>query len=582
MRLPELNELSTSREMVDVFGGYNHNLRIGEGEFYDMQNLTSDGYPVLSVRKKRGIVKKINNYSGIISKGKLAYLDGTSFVYGKKVHLMPELKPGDKTLIPFGAYIIILPDKIQYNTQDGTWEKLDARFESSGKVTFEMCNVESVTYNYVASATAPPDPENGQYWLDLSTSPHSIKVYSTSTSQWASVATAYVKISNTGIDEHFELYDGIKISGCTATGTEDLNGSAVVWAKGQDYIVVIGVIPDVVTQDDVIIVERTMPEMEYITESENRLWGCHYGIVDGEPVNELYACKLGDAKNWNCFMNTSQDSYVVSVGTDGAFTGAVTHLGYPLFFKENCIHKVYGNYPANYQVQTTNCRGVQEGSSKSLAMVNEILYYKSTVDVCAYDGSLPTSVSSALGTERYTDAVAGSNGSKYYISMKDTAGKWNMFAYDTSRRVWHREDDTQAKAFCCLGTDLYFVDAGNILTTVSGALGDGIIGAEGKLEGDLKWYAETGVIGYSNPDNKYISKLNIRMTLDLGSTVDLYIQYDSSGNWEHKWSMNGVGTKSFMIPIIPRRCDHLRIKLVGKGDCKIFSVSKVLESGSDM
>ena len=39
MKLPELIELSTSREMVDVFGGYNHNLRIGEGEFYDMTNL---------------------------------------------------------------------------------------------------------------------------------------------------------------------------------------------------------------------------------------------------------------------------------------------------------------------------------------------------------------------------------------------------------------------------------------------------------------------------------------------------------------------------------------------------------------
>ena len=41
MLLPTLDELGASREMTDVFLGYNHNLRIGAGEFYDMKNLTS-------------------------------------------------------------------------------------------------------------------------------------------------------------------------------------------------------------------------------------------------------------------------------------------------------------------------------------------------------------------------------------------------------------------------------------------------------------------------------------------------------------------------------------------------------------
>ena len=56
-------------------------------------------------------------------------------------------------------------------------------------------------------------------------------------------------------------------------------------------------------------------------------------------VNELYACKLGDFKNWNCFLGISTDSYVASVGTDGPWTGAVTYLGNPIFFKETCLHK---------------------------------------------------------------------------------------------------------------------------------------------------------------------------------------------------------------------------------------------------
>ena len=42
MFLPNLTELATHKDTVDVFAGYNHNLRIGDGEFYDMKNLTSD------------------------------------------------------------------------------------------------------------------------------------------------------------------------------------------------------------------------------------------------------------------------------------------------------------------------------------------------------------------------------------------------------------------------------------------------------------------------------------------------------------------------------------------------------------
>ena len=574
MKLPELYELSTSRDVVEIFGGYNHNLRISNSEFYDMKNLTSDAYPVLSTRGKRGIVKQLESCNGIAAKGKLAYIEGKKLVYGEYVHEIPELTDGKKQLVSFGAYLIIFPDGIQYNTQNNKWEYLKAHYESTGEVKFEMCNMESSAYDYTADITAPGDPANGQYWLDTSTTPNSLKMYSSTSQMWVSVPTSYVKISALGIDSQFEIYDGVKISGCTAPGTSDLNNTMVIWDKGEGYITVIGVIDHMVTQEDAITVDREIPTMEFVTESENRLWGCHYGIVDGKPVNEIYACKLGDAKNWNCFMQIASDSYVVSLGSDGVFTGAITHLGHPLFFKENCIHKIYGNMPSNYQVSTTNCRGVQRDSEKSLAIVNEVLFYKSATDVCAYDGSLPTTVSGNLGSEIYSEAVAGTIGGKYYISMKDNSGEWHLFVFDTIKNMWHREDNTHVKAFCSLGTDLYCLTNDNVLMTTTGT-------GEAQ-EGKIKWYAETGSIGYSYPDNKYLSKLNVRMNLNIDSSVALYIQYDSFGEWERKWTMNGVGTRSFTIPIIPKRCDHFKMRFEGEGDCKIFSITKVLEIGSDV
>ena len=74
MKLPQLSALSTSRDLVDVFGGYNHNLRINEGEFYDMKNLTSAYYPILAPRRKRGVfANTASNPLGLIEKDALCY-----------------------------------------------------------------------------------------------------------------------------------------------------------------------------------------------------------------------------------------------------------------------------------------------------------------------------------------------------------------------------------------------------------------------------------------------------------------------------------------------------------------------------
>ena len=318
-----------------------------------------------------------------------------------------------------------------------------------------------------------------------------------------------------------------------------------------------------------------MPDLDYVTEAENRLWGCKYGLVDGETVNEIYCCALGDFKNWNQFMGLSTDSYAASVGTDGPWTGAITHLGYPIFFKENFLHKVYISSSGAHRIADTACRGVQSGSSRSLCVVNETLYYKSRTDICAYDGSLPVSVSSAMGTERYSEAAAGASGDKYYISMKDKAGKWHLFVLDTAKGFWHREDATHALCFARCDDELYYIDAETKKLMA-------VNGTDGIKETAVEWSATTGLMGYNYVEHKYVSRFNIRMKLPEGSKADMYLEYDSDGIWHHAGHMDGVGTKTFMLPVRPRRCDHFRFKIEGSGDVKIYSLAKIHETGSDV
>jgi hypothetical protein len=84
------------------------------------------------------------------------------------------------------------------------------------------------------------------------------------------------------------------------------------------------------------------------------------------------------------------------------------------------------------------------------------------------------------------------------------------------------------------------------------------------------------------PDMKYISRVTIRMSMALGTRVRFLIQYDSMGGWEHLCTMTGTNLRSFSIPIRPRRCDHLRLRIEGEGNANIYSICKTIEQGSDV
>lgn len=588
---PTVQAQTAQRRVTDVFAGYNHNLRINEGEFYDEENLCSDDYPLLSTRRHRGVYAAPVAAQGLIAKDALCYVDGTEFVINEKrieMGLSTEAEMCPKSLVSMGAYVIILPDRKYINTADlSDFGSIEASYTSVSDVTFNLCTVDGARLDVIAGAAAPENPKNGEYWLDTSATPHTLKVYSETSAMWMSVVTTYVKISATGIGTQFEQYDGVTISGIVKSGVKDLNGSAIIWAKDENYIVVVGILDTEITQtaeEGAVTIARKMPEMDFVIESGNRLWGCKYGMVDGKTVNEIYASKLGDFRNWNCFMGISTDSYAASCGTDGQWTGAITHLGYPLFFKETCLHKVYGTAPSSYQIQTTACRGVQKGSGKSLAIVNEVLYYKSRGGACAYDGSLPTEISDAFGGVLYSDAVGGGHRNKYYLSMKDSGGIWHLFVYDARLGVWHREDNTHANAWCSCRDEMYYIDAadGKIRTV----LGSGQTETE-----KIQWRAETGLFvsalsSAKYPDyaagKKYVGRLMLRMTLDPGATMQAYVEYDSSGVWEQLWSMTGKTLQTFTFPVRPRRCDHFRLRLVGQGGAKLYSLTKTLEKGSDL
>lgn len=666
MRLPRLNSIPASRQVLEVFGGLNQNLRVGDGEWSDMDNMSLQHYPVISPRRP-GYEGKIpsdkytkilgavsNNGLCLVMQRKEKENDIGVFVLpnGKEVPSLT-LDTKDKTLVSMGAYVIVLPDKIWVNVAAGlifNGDDIDAKRELFAKmdVAWDVSTINgawdpeeepeykpSVTHGLSACDAEGNDlvihrvrPEsdipNGYLWADLEQNPPMLLKWYESLRMWRE-EQPYVKLriprkeDDNGNELLIPVYTGDALT--AEEYWQNMNGfcwikkdpivqkavrtEADMTKKEKDngevpYIVLPGmfVSPDSKEGDMIGLsglyeVKRTMPEMDFVIESGNRMWGCKYGKTENGFVNEIYASKLGDPINWHCYAGVATDSYFVQIGDDGEFTGAVNYLGRPVFFKENRVIEIYGAYPAQYRVQSVAADGVKKGCSGSAVAVNNVLYYLSPNGVCAYDGSMPKIVSYALGQTVLSNAMAAANASKYYLQATEGDDRKVLYIYDAAKGLWLRQGPYPYDRLLSVpGTVLSIGNAGDVMGIYSVEPVDSLQGKldefanlelpELEAEGPVSWLVESGDIGLNLPDSKYLSRLTVRMSLGENSQVTIYVKYDFEEEWIHLTTIPQTTLRSFDIPIRPKRCDTMRLRIEGIGDAKIYSLTKTVEQGGTM
>ena len=508
------------------FGGYDHRPGAGEGTLWDMENLTSDLFPLLSARRPRWLVETLDKPNGLYARDGLYWVDGTGFYAdGEK---KGDVVDSRKQFAGLGAYLIILPDRVYYNRLTGEFGSLEASWTGTAKIQDGTYAGEKAGANTIQADGA----------------------------DWASI---------------FKVGDAVTISGCMVH--ESNNQTLVIREIDEDSLrfyensFTIGEGGDT---ESALELKREMPEMDFICENENRLWGC--------KGDSIYASKLGDPFNWNVFDGLATDSFAVDVGSAGDFTACCSYLGYPVFFKEEHIYKVYGDRPANFQVMSSASLGVEEGSHGSLAIAGEVLYYLSRVGIVAYSGGIPQSVAAPFGTERYRNGVAGSDGVKYYVSLEKAGGGRALFVYDTQKGMWHREDSLEAVGWGW-NSELYVLSADGRLW-LSGSARTVPEGAES--EGVVESMAEFGDFTEGDANKKGTAKLQVRMELDAGASVTIEMQFDSDGVWRRVTSLSSTVKRSFYLPIIPRRADHFRIRFRGSGGWRLYSLVRESYSGSEL
>lgn len=576
---PYLQQRGRNRSITTDFRGLNLSQGIGDGEWAWMQNMDTREYPAVARRQKRVHVATLNKPNGLCATDRLCFVDGVKFYYNGFYY--GDVEDSEKTLVPMGAKIAIFPDKKLFDTTTFSFTDMEQKNVSSGTVRVTLAKGDGTPYGeYTEGGTAPENPENGQLWLDTSGDAPVMKTWSEAQGLWVAEATTYVLVSATGLGQGLKALDGVTVSGLEESG---LNGDWILTDAGPDYILFTGILQKALTQTGEVRVERTCPEMDFVVEKDNRLWGC------SSADHEIYCCKLGDPTNWRAYQGVATDSYAVTVGTPGPFTGAAVSGSAVIFFKENCLHRVYGTQPSNFTVYVDNLRGVQQGCHKSAVRVNEYLYYKSVFDVCVYADSEVAGISAALGTESYKNAVAGVCGNRLYLSMEDQEGAWQLLVYDTAAGVWTREDGTHALGFASCLTETFMLRAdGELYALLPGEYNkdffmvgsDYTVYAQEETDEEVSWELRTGEILRELPDHKYIGKIQLYLELDPGARAEVALRRDG-GAWETVQELSGGDQRRCTLPIYPRRCDRMEIRLTGVGHVRLVNWSKYVGYGSE-
>ncbi|MBR5572133.1 MAG: hypothetical protein IKV99_05770 [Oscillospiraceae bacterium] len=516
------------RTAVRAFGGLDRRAGAALGTFEEMENMTGEAYPALRARAKRSTVATLSGHGGGMAvKDALLYVDGTHlYCNGIKTNLT--LTEGDKQLISMGAYLLIWPDKCYLNTAD---------LRDCGSIESAVTTEGSVRLVPVAAE----EDEEGQ--------------------------TSHMALECGGIGVGFSAGEGVYLSGLGAVVPD---GTYQLLACEADRIVIPLPLTQEHTVDAPVTVRRFVPEMDFVCECGNRLWGCKYGVVNGETVNAVYGSALGDFRSWNSFQGLASDSYAASRGSDGVFTAACPYLGSVLFFKEHCIERLYIAQNGAHQIVTLECDGVAAGSHRSLAMCAGVLYYHGSGGVYAFDGSLPRCVSEALGDFRGTGGVGGALDEVYYLSVVSAQGARTLLTLDTRRGLWHRQDDLAAVQFARRGGEL-FAMTDSAIVAMKGTVGN-------REVGDVVWSAQTTPIGIGTVGERYLSRVEVELETALGAAAAVAVSYDGGQTWHHCGTVEGRGClRRATVAVRAVRAAHLKLRILGVGPCTVHALHAVYE-----
>ena len=597
-KLPGMPYLASIRKYKQVqFGGLRHNVNCADGEIYDMENMSMDSYPYLTVREQRG------NYLPASTEATKIYADNgemlivaPSGITYNGIHIADTVSPETAELVRFGDRVVLMPDKKVINLKYkliGFYEQVADLPETAelydGAAVRNLMSGEVHLYVWDGDAWV----DNGKLVTDMDAVVENEAAVFMDGTLYDEKATANtIKLTNVSAYELTEVMgfregDAVTVTGCTKLtsnnktpvlrqieGVDKNNMELGVYLRFSDFCFTMPENADGTTATEYtessITIERKAPELDLIFEHENRLWGA--------KGKEIFASKLGDPFNWNCFEGLSTDSYYLQTQDKGELTAGIS-FGYPRFFREDSMTTVYGSMPSAFQTKNTELAGVKSGEKNSLERMGGLLFWLSAGGVVIFDGSKTYLQEQVFGDWQISKVISKAGGRKLYMAadlgkhpLADGERLTAVFCYDAQSGLWTKETDPGIKSMTYMEGTVYALTSDRIITM------NGLCGKEAAEIG-ISSYVEFGDFTDGDLNRKAVNRVQLRMELEEGAWVNIFIRYDGD-DWTRLQYLEAGEKRSVYIPVIPRRCDHYRIRIEGGGKWTLYSMARELYIGS--
>lgn len=525
MILPDWPMVRITRRKETVQGrGINYSDNYQDGDLAGSENLSVRRWPYLATRNGRKRVEDIQGVTALTNWNGLVAVIGTDLYYkGEKVELPEgvEMTAGAKQFAAVNTKLVIWPDKVylDMSTEPSSVKPLGAKLTATGATVA----VEEVT-------------KDGK----------------------VSMNTTITFTTDKNLKTLFNPGDGVELAGFE---NEANNRSLIIKTVKAKKITVDSGAFENETRSGTVTMERKIPEMDFVCESGNRLWG----VSNADKT--IYSSSLGDPTNFYVFQGISTDSYALPVASAGDFTGCCKLSSSVLFWKEQTLHKVLGSYPAEYVMYTYDMEGVRAGCEKSLTIINDALFYVGLHGVFTYAGGTPADISAVFGEHLLTEAVGGTDGEKYYLSCLDD-GEEVLYVFSPNNGVWLREDSFRATDITRDGEDVYLLRKdGSVWLADSRA-----------PDPQVDWSLEYKPYFETIEGRKRVSRLLVRLEMPLGAWLRVEVSTDDEP-WKEAGLIKGPRADTVPLQIQPRRGDQYKVRLRGHGPCVIKGVLREFLQG---
>lgn len=575
---PKYND-GTQTVMQTKFGGFNRHDSASDGEIYDMLNMTSDSYPVMSTREHRYEIAEL--YGPVTNERIIASFDvadtpfflcaiGTS-TDDEELTAVALVKDGSGNDM---YHMVLFRDNRGFSRQN-----VSATAYNDRLIVYYDGKMSEVYFDREAKKIVSKRADFSLYWDEGVAIWHNTALTTTYIQIQLSyegdisvaeqirqfrVGDVLTVTPNMGDDVDFKILS-------VSVGTDDYLNDAVQLSTHYIKDIYTTMSPeDDVGVDSLSIVywsggvRRRIPSFNRIISNNDRIWG-----ING---NEIYCSASENPYTWYDFdTSTVARSFYAKVPYVGQFTGICSYMGDVFFFTKEEVYRMYGSTPDAFSLRSLGFFGCEEGESCGTAM--QALFYNSTRGPALFDGESAKLINRPFGNLVPKNTVGCGCGTKYYLAD----GEY-LYVYDIQNGTWHKEDGAGIVDMIVIGGRLVIAyDDTRVFYYQHDFDRDGV-----SFEAPIKSCVEFADISEGSPYYITAGEITLRLWLDEGSELSMYISYDG-GEYELIHSTTQPGKHSETVRYTPKqRCDHYRLKFEGVGAWKLYSMMRTYQVGSNV